>query len=162
MNPSKALTLLSLVAVHVLAAVAVFIHADRPWLQDGQRYEVYASGLSNVANIVIAPDRSFYVSQQLPDGKGQVVRIKHGERNIVLHDLHRPDSLALTPTSLFVTEEIERGRVVRLDLTSLEQGAHRHGEQARRHEAASRRLAYRVGELSRRGQVGDRQHERPG
>lgn len=120
MNPSKALTLLSLVALHVLAAAAVFIHADRPWLQDGQRYEVYASGLSKVNNIAIAPDRSFYVSQELPDGKGRIVRLKHGERTVVLRGLHSPDGLALTPTSLFVTEEIERGRVVRLNLASLE------------------------------------------
>ena len=119
MNPSKALTLLSLVAVHVLAAAAVFIHSDRPWLEDGQRYEVYASGLSKIDNIVIAPDRSFYISQDLPDGKGQVVRIKHGKQKVVLPDLHRPTGLALTPASLFLTEGTGRGRVVRLDLTNL-------------------------------------------
>ena len=122
MQPFKLAISSCLVALPVLtaAAAAAFLYTGTPEIHGTQRYEVFTSGLSKVDNIVIAPDRSFYVSLELPDGQGQIVQIKSGKRTVVLRDLHRPDGLVLTTGSLFVTEEVERGRVVRLDLASLE------------------------------------------
>ena len=120
MMPSKSTVLLCLTALSVLVAGAVFMRIGAPQVRGTWEYEVFTSGLSKVDNIVIAPDRSLYVSLELPDGQGQVMQLQRGKRNVVLKGLRRPDGLTLSSTSLFVTEEVERGRIVKLDLESLE------------------------------------------
>ena len=119
MQSSKPAILSCLIALPLLVAVATSLTTGAPETHDGRRYEVFASGLSKVDSIVIAPDRSFYVSLETPGG-GQIVHLKDGARTIVLRGLRRADGLALTPGSLLVTEETERGRVLSLDLQNLE------------------------------------------
>jgi len=120
MQPSKPAILSCLIALPFIVAVAASLNTGAPETHGDQRYEVFASGLGKIDGIVMAPDQSFYVSLETPGGRGQVIRIKDGERTVVLGDLRRADGLALMPGSLLITEEIERGRVLRLDLQSLE------------------------------------------
>ena len=81
-------------------------------------YEIFATGLNRVDNLVFDENQSLYVSLEQSDGQGTIVLIEDGRRSIVAGGLRRPDGLILISDELFITEEVEDGRVIKLDLNT--------------------------------------------
>ena len=113
--------LISLVVVSFLLAAVILATGHAPKASGQWSFEVFADDLSRVDNIVVAPDRSLYVSLEREGGHGQIVHVKNGRSDVIMTGLQRPDGLFLSPPYLYVTEEIERGRVLRVDLQEHEQ-----------------------------------------
>ncbi len=78
--------------------------------------------LPKVDNIAVGRNGSLYVSLERSGRNGMVLRLdRDGSQHVVARGLRRPDGLALTDAHLFVTEEVERGRVIRIDLRNFKQ-----------------------------------------
>lgn len=88
-------------------------------LAPGWDFEVFAAGLVRADNVVVTATGDLYISLEIDDGDGRVVRIRDGQFKTVARGLNRPDGLALDPPFLFITEEVKNGRVIRLDLSDL-------------------------------------------
>ncbi len=109
----------SLYSAFVVAAAAGFLipgKASTPEIAAQWEYEVFATDLPSVDNLALAPDGSLYASLELPDGEGQIIHIRNDERTVILGDLYRPDGLILVSGFLFLTEEVEDGRVMSVNL----------------------------------------------
>lgn len=113
---SKIINLLWLIAIPIVVAAAILWDTDGPKISDHWEYEVFATDLNKVDNIVVAPDQSLYVSLELPDGQGAVLHLESGVRTTILGGLRRADGLTLLSNTLVVTEEVEGGRVIKIDL----------------------------------------------
>ncbi len=115
----KQLRFLTLGAVLAAAATGAWMIWDsefeRPVASGPWEYEVYATGLDKVDNIVAVADQTLYISLEMSDGQGQIIRLQGGERHVLLDGLHRPDGLTHASDALYVTEETANGRVLRLD-----------------------------------------------
>ncbi|MEE9140436.1 MAG: hypothetical protein V3U18_06625, partial [Alphaproteobacteria bacterium] len=123
MNVLKALTFLAATlgigTSPITSADPADSFCDEPRAAAGWHYEVFASGLPRADNIAVGAEGEVYVSLEVGKGEGQVVRLRDGRRQIVAEGLDRPDGLALTPSHLYVTEEVWRGRLIRVDLADM-------------------------------------------
>ncbi len=81
----------------------------------GWEQEVFEHDLDLVDNIAIGPRGELYVSLESPT-QGRVLRLRGGERLVVADKLDRPGGLLLRSSFLYITEDGEEGRVIRLDL----------------------------------------------
>ena len=81
----------------------------------GWRYRVIADKLPGVDNLVLTRDGTLYATRELPWPQGDVMRILGANRDTVLSGLDRPDGLALRNGLLYVTEEVEHGRIIEFD-----------------------------------------------
>lgn len=79
-------------------------------------YRVIQKRLPRVDNLALAPDGTLYATLEGSFGEGYVVRIAEGRVIPLLRDLNRPDGLLLHGDRLYVTEEVENGRVLEYDL----------------------------------------------
>lgn len=113
--------LLSLVVLSFVVAAFFLASGNAPKASVYWNSEVFADDLTRVDNIVVAPDRSLYVSLERKDGHGQIAHVRNGRSDIIMTGLRRPDGLYFSPPFLYVTEEVERGRVLRIDLQKHEQ-----------------------------------------
>ena len=77
----------------------------------GWDYEVFAYDLDRVDNIAIGRAGELYVSLE-----SRVLRLRGGERLVLVDNLDHPDGLLLRSHFLYITEEGKEGRVIRLDL----------------------------------------------
>jgi sugar lactone lactonase YvrE len=89
----------------------------------GWHYRVAATDLPAVDNLVHGADGHLYATLELDEKKGRVVRVRNGVAETVLGGLSRPDGLAARGRRLYVTEEINEGRVLELALDGSEQNA---------------------------------------
>lgn len=86
----------------------------------GWSLEVFETNLSHVDNIAVGPAGELYVSLEVRR-EGSVLRLSGGERRVLADGLDRPDGLALGAGVLYVTEEVDDGRVIEIDLSDLSQ-----------------------------------------
>ncbi len=86
----------------------------------GWSLEVFESGLPRVDNIAVGAAGELYVSLEVKR-EGSVLRLSGGERRVLAAGLDRPDGLALGTGVLYVTEEVDDGRVIEIDLGDLSQ-----------------------------------------
>lgn len=88
---------------------------------NGWKYRVVEQNLPGIDNLVAAPDGSLYATQELPNGGGKVIRWHRGKIKTVIVGLNRADGLLLHGNSLYITEEVEDGRVLEYDLATKKQ-----------------------------------------
>ncbi|MEK7207266.1 MAG: hypothetical protein AAB134_05220 [Pseudomonadota bacterium] len=88
---------------------------------DGWQYRVAATGLPGIDNLVLDEDGMLYATQELPNGAGKVIRLERGTKKIVVSGLNRADGLLLSGKFLYITEEVNDGRVIEFDLTTKKQ-----------------------------------------
>lgn len=91
-----------------------------PRASDGWSFEVFEKDLPRVDNIAVGPTGELYLSLE-ERRVGSVVRLRAGERRILADGLDRPDGLALGSGVLYVTEEVDEGRIIEIDLGDLSQ-----------------------------------------
>jgi sugar lactone lactonase YvrE len=75
----------------------------------------YVDELPAVDNLVVVDD-TLYASLELPMAQGRVVAIRDGSVTNVLTGLNRPDGLAIAGSTLYVVEEVAKGRLIALEL----------------------------------------------
>jgi sugar lactone lactonase YvrE len=88
---------------------------------NGWKYRVVAQNLPGVDNLVMDAEGSLYATQELSNGGGKVIRWHRGKIRTVVVGLNRPDGLLLHGHSLYITEEIEQGRVLEYNLVTKKQ-----------------------------------------
>ena len=118
MTSSYTTILLAVVCGLIGVTLGGYTRSVTPGQSNGHSYEVFASGLGKVDNIVVAPQNTLYVTLEKQGGKGSVVRLKRGRRDTLMNGLDRPDGLMLSDGKLYVTEESDDGRVLAFDLKS--------------------------------------------
>lgn len=101
---------LALVVASGLAVACERHGADGP----PAAFSVVAEGLAGVDNLALAPDGSLYASLERPRDAG-IVHVAAGKTTPVLGGLTRTDGLLLSGGMLYVTEEIDDGRVLEVD-----------------------------------------------
>lgn len=87
----------------------------------GWKYRVVAQNLPGIDNLVMDGEGSLYATQELPNGGGKVIRWHRGKIKTVIVGLNRADGLLLHGKNLYITEEIEDGRVLEYDLATKKQ-----------------------------------------
>lgn len=88
---------------------------------DGWQYRVAIKDLPGIDNLVLDEQDMLYATQELRDGAGKVIRFDHGVRKTVVSGLNRSDGLLLRGRFLYITEEVNDGRVIEFDLTTKKQ-----------------------------------------
>lgn len=101
-------------AVFILLFTATY--AEDVVAVKGWQWKVYQTGLPRVDNLLLSPTGTMYATLELGGGKGKLVAIRNGKITVLLQNLNRPDGLAIYDNYLFVTEEIEQGRILQFDL----------------------------------------------
>lgn len=86
-----------------------------PTASAGWAYQVFMRNLYKVDNILIGEQGEIYATIE-SQSQGRIVRLSNGERFTVAAGLHRPDGLAMRWPYLYVTEEVDQGRVIQIDL----------------------------------------------
>jgi len=119
---SRSARILCVAAIPALAAASYLLGADRPRPAEQWGYEVFVDNVERVDNIAVAEDGSLYVSLERGNGRGQIAHIRNRQLDIIMTGLHRPDGLLLSWPFLYATEEVQNGRILRLNL---ETHAHR-------------------------------------
>lgn len=99
--------------VAALAVAAGLVYLDHARAADGWHMRVVASGLERPDNLALTGGR-LYLTEELPDGKGRVLRLENRHTHTVLAGLNKPDGLLAAGDVLYVTEEVPGGRVLRL------------------------------------------------
>lgn len=89
-----------------------------PMVSTEWAYELFMPNLYRVDNIVIDAQGEIFASIE-SESQGRVVRLDGGKQLTVIDELQRPDGLAIRFPYLYITEEVDEGRVIRLDLTDL-------------------------------------------
>lgn len=89
-----------------------------PTASPGWASQIFMPDLYHVDNVVIDDRGDMYATIE-SQSQGRIVRLDGGKPVTVLAGLHRPDGLAIKFPYLYITEEMDNGRVTRLDLTSL-------------------------------------------
>jgi len=89
-----------------------------PTASSGWAFEVFMPDLYSVDNIVIDAQGEIYASVE-SQSQGRIVRLANGKPLTITADLYRPDGLAIRFPNLYITEEVDDGRVTRLDLRNL-------------------------------------------
>lgn len=103
-------------AVPALAAGTYLLAGDHPRAAEQWRYDVFVDNIERVDNIVVAEDGSLYASLERYNGRGQIAHIRNRTPDIVMAGLQRPDGLFLSWPFLYATEEVDGGRIFRLNL----------------------------------------------
>jgi glucose/arabinose dehydrogenase len=88
---------------------------------DGWQYRVAEKDLPGIDNLVLDANDMLYATQELPGGAGKVIRFDHGVRKTVVSGLDRSDGLLLRGKFLYITEEVNDGRVIEFDSTTKKQ-----------------------------------------
>jgi outer membrane protein assembly factor BamB len=106
---------LSLVVVLFVPVVGM---ADTSGVQSGKgwRYRVVADNLLEVDDLGVGSDGSVYASQVLAGGKGRVIRLRNGQPDAVISGLEHPGGILLKGRHLYLTEQVNEGRVIKLHL----------------------------------------------
>jgi sugar lactone lactonase YvrE len=86
----------------------------------GWSLEVFETNLPRVDNIAVGPAGELYVSLEVRHD-GSVLRLSGGERRVLADGIDRADGLALGAGVLYVTEEVNGGRIIEIDLGDLSQ-----------------------------------------
>jgi len=113
--------LIKLVSLFILAFASFGVYSkEKVKLVDVSRQwkveSVVAKGLAAVDNVVITKAGILYATLEMK-WIGQVVKIaKNGKTSIVLKNIDRADGLLLYKRKLYITEEIDQGRVLEYDL----------------------------------------------
>lgn len=113
---SRFARLFCIAAIPALAAGTYLLGGFHPRAAEQWRYDVFVNNIERVDNIVVAEDGSLYVSLERNNGRGQIAHIRNRRLDIVMTGLQRPDGLFLSWPFLYATEEVEGGRILRLDL----------------------------------------------
>lgn len=92
----------------------------QPHTSAGWSFEVFEKDLPRVDNIAVGPTGELYLSLE-ERKEGSVIRLSGGERRVLADGLDRPDGLALGAGVLYVTEEVDDGRIIEIDLGDLGQ-----------------------------------------
>lgn len=83
----------------------------------GWRFRVYADNLPGADNIIVRRDGNVYATQSLA-GKGRVVRfLRGGQTDLIVGGLESPRGLLIKKNFLYVTEQVDGGRILEIDLT---------------------------------------------
>lgn len=106
----------ALVASLWLGAPAMAVDGTAVVPARGWEYRVHVENLPAVDNLALGADGALFATLELPSENGRVVRIKDGIVQTVLADLNRPDGLVLRGKKLYVTEEVNAGRVIEFNL----------------------------------------------
>jgi len=88
---------------------------------DGWQYRVAEKDLPGIDNLVLDEEGMLYATQELPYGAGKVVRFERGAKKIVVSGLDRADGLLRIGNFLYISEEVNDGRVIEFDLTTKKQ-----------------------------------------
>lgn len=113
---SRSARILCIAAIPALAAASYLLGADGPRPAEQWGYEVFVDNVERVDNVVVAEDGSLYVSLERDNGRGQIAHIRNRRLDIIMTGLHRPDGLLLSWPFLYATEEVQDGRILRLNL----------------------------------------------
>ena len=90
-----------------------------PIAATGWTFELFATDLYRVDNVVVGGvGDEIFATLEIPS-EGRVVRIANGEKVTLVSGLNKPDGLAIRLPYLYITEEVDDGRVTRLDLRDL-------------------------------------------
>ncbi len=110
--------LASVLSLVVTLFVPVVGAVDTSGVQSGKgwRYRVVADNLPEVDDLAVGSDGSLYATQVLAGGKGRVIRLHHGQPEVVIDGLERPGGILLKGRQLYVTEQVNDGRIVKLNL----------------------------------------------
>ncbi len=119
---SRSARILCIAAVPILATATYLLGGNHPRAAEQWRYELFVDNIERVDNIVVAQDGSLYASLERDNGRGQIAHIRNRRLDIIMTGLHRPDGLLLSWPFLYATEEVQDGRILRLNL---ENHAHR-------------------------------------
>lgn len=106
------------VAVAVCMFPSAIIADDTIVVAAGWRYQIHFGDVPAVDTIALGPDGALYATSDLPDGRGQVLRLQNGLAHVVVGRLSRPDGLHAKGNRLYITEEVIDGRVLEFDLDS--------------------------------------------
>jgi len=110
------------IALGTFALGAPAAHSDdlgpEPIVSPGWTCGVFMADLYHVDNVVIDERGEIYATIE-SKSQGRVVRLDSGTPVTVLDGLFRPDGLAIRYPYLYITEEVDSGRITRLDLTDL-------------------------------------------
>ena len=96
-------------------------HAGKVAAGSGWTYRVVARNLPGVDNLVMDAEGALYATQELANGGGKVIRWHRGKIRTLVVGLNRADGLLLHGSSLYITEEIEDGRVLEYNLATKKQ-----------------------------------------
>jgi DNA-binding beta-propeller fold protein YncE len=96
---------------HADAGTAHDIQVGRGW-----RFRVYADNLPKVDNVLVHKDGSVYATLAQGDNNGKVVRLRNGQVEVVAANLDTPRGLMVRKEKLFVTDRVEGGRLLEIDL----------------------------------------------
>lgn len=119
MERGYCLTLVFIGSVFALAA-SVFA-SDTPVVANGWGYKIDVAGVDRVDNLARDHSGAVYATLELDHGRGKLVRIQSGKIEVIIDDLTRPDGLIVHGNHAYVTEEIENGRVLQVNLSSRDQ-----------------------------------------
>ncbi len=80
------------------------------------RFRVFTEKLTAVDDLATGRDGRVYATQAL-DGDGRVVRLREGYVEVVVRGLEHPRGVAVRKNSLYVTEQVNEGSVIEVNLT---------------------------------------------
>jgi len=92
-------------------APTITLHPD--W-----QMQVVATGLSEVDNLAIGPQGGLFATLEMNGGKGQIQRLSATGSEVIMTQLNRADGLIIHGQHLFITEEVDNGRVLMVGLSS--------------------------------------------
>lgn len=110
--------LASVLSVAVALFASVVGAADTQDVKSGKgwRYRVVAENLPEVDDLDVGSDASLYATQVLAGGKGRVIRLRNGQPEVVIGGLEHPGGILLHGRYVYVTEQVNEGRVIKLHL----------------------------------------------
>jgi DNA-binding beta-propeller fold protein YncE len=90
-----------------------------PIAATGWQFESFMTDLYSVDNIIFSGVGDEIFATLESQSQGRIVRISNGEKVTLVSNLYRPDGLAYGSPYLYITEEVDDGRVTQLDLRNL-------------------------------------------
>lgn len=87
-------------------------------VKPGWQYRVIADGLKKVDNVVLDQQGAIYVSLEVAKEEGRIVKLTKEGATTILGGLNRADGLFYHDKHLYLTEEVESGRVIKIGLES--------------------------------------------
>jgi len=118
MSRTQMFAMVGAIAAAILLFVFIIFGRNTLFADSAWAFEAHAHDLRRVDNLALADDGSLYASLEVAGGQGRIVHLKSGQVTPVLEDLKRPDGLILRSGSLFVTEEVDPGRILKFDLAT--------------------------------------------
>jgi len=92
------------------------VPSSAPHPGKGWRYRVVAEKLPEVDDLAVGADGSLYATQHPADAKGRVVRVRNGRIDTIVDELDQPGGVLVIGHHLYVTEKINEGRLIKLNL----------------------------------------------